>query len=85
MALPKLNAYKHRNNSLLKACEDLNFCCQFVEIEGKQQIELKQEHQYYSQIQRQMAVGCGTWMYISNEVHEYTSMLTFGMTSCYQS
>ena len=42
-------------------------------VNTKQQIEIKKEHQYFSQIQGQMAVGCRSWsdfvIYILNEAH----------------
>ncbi|XP_069753729.1 uncharacterized protein [Narcine bancroftii] len=43
--------YKHRNHSIAKACEDKDFC-----LESKNELHLKKQHPYFTQMQCQMAV-----------------------------
>ena len=45
--------FKWRNNKIIEACEDKEFCC-FIDDKGE--IQLKKNHRYYTQIQGQMGV-----------------------------
>ena len=53
--------YKHKEILPKEACAEPSFCCQIVEHNGSEQLQLKVNHPYYSQIQGQMAIGCRSW------------------------
>ena len=53
--------YKHKDVSPKEACSDQTFCCELIKVGGSDQVKLKENHPYYSQVQGQMAIGGRVW------------------------
>ena len=53
--------YKHKDVSPKEACSDQPFCCELIKVGGSDQVKLKENHPYYSQVQGQMAIGGRVW------------------------
>ena len=53
--------YKYRNVTPEEACTNSDFCCTICLQAGTRTIKLKQNHQYYSQIQGQLAITERKW------------------------
>lgn len=54
--------YSHRDITPLEACSSPEFCCKVkTNIDGTQSLEMRQNHQYYAQVQGQMAIGGRNW------------------------
>ena len=54
--------YKHRNTSPEYACTSADFCSRIVtHPDGTENVQLKRNHPYYSQVQGQMAITGRKW------------------------
>ena len=53
--------YSHRDNTPLEACADSHFFCTVVNTAGGKTVRLKHNHNYFCQVQGQMAIGERPW------------------------
>jgi hypothetical protein len=76
--------YVHRDKTPLQACSDKKFCC--TEVNGD--VTLCRSHNYYCQVQGQMAIGNRPWcdfvIYTSKGL-SVERIVNFGMMNCCRS